>query len=82
MPREREPTFDPEYIRDLSEKVYRVLLEKDCEGNIARMIEKDEDNGEKLRNRAGFYDRLTRAYLQILGYTPACPPQACASGDK
>lgn len=70
MPREKQHTFDPAYIRDLSERVYRMLLEKDCEGNVARMIAKDEDNGEMLRNRAAFYDRLTRCYLDVLGFTP------------
>ena len=70
MPREPKPTFDPSYIRDLSEQVYRVRLEQDCEGNAARMIAKDEDNGEKLRNRAAAYDSLTRAYLKVLGIEP------------
>lgn len=65
-----KPTFDPEYIRDLSEKVYRLLLEADCEGNVARMIARDEDDGKKLRNRAGYYDRLTRTYLKVLGFEP------------
>ncbi len=68
--RERKPTFDPAYIRDLSEKVYRLRLEQDCPGNIERMIAKDEDNGEKLRNRAAAYDPLTRAYLKVLGFEP------------
>jgi len=80
MPRESKPTFDPAYIRDLSEKVYRLLLENDCAGNVTRMIEKDEDNGEMLRNRAGFYDRLTRTYLKVLGFEPQLPtPQESAS---
>lgn len=68
--KERKPTFDPEYIRDISEKVYRVRLEQDCHGNVERMIAKDEDGGEKLRNRAGAYDPLTRAYLKVLGFEP------------
>lgn len=70
--REPKPTFDPEYIRDLSERVYRDMLEQDCPGNVERMITKDEDDGRKLRNRAGYYDRLTRAYLKALGFSP--PP--------
>lgn len=73
MPREPKPTFDPEYIRDLSEEAYRLRLEQDCAGNVERMIEKDEDQGEKLRNRAGAYDPLTRAYLKVLGFSPAVP---------
>jgi hypothetical protein len=73
MPREPKPTFDPEYIRDLSEKVYRIRLEQDCAGNVARMLAKDSekdpnDNGKKLRNRAGQYDPLTRVYLEVLGF--------------
>jgi hypothetical protein len=34
------------------------------------MIAKDEDGGQKLRNRAGQYDPLTRAYLDVLGFKP------------
>ena len=67
MPREPKPTFDPTYIRDISEKAYRIRLEQDCAGNVDRMIERDEDNGEMLRNRAAAYDPLTRAYLKALG---------------
>lgn len=70
MSKEPKPTFDPTYIRDLSEQAYRIRLEQDCHGNVERMIEKDEDNGEKLRNRAGSYDPLTRAYLKVLGFEP------------
>jgi hypothetical protein len=71
--REPKPTFDPEYIRDLSERVYRIRLEQDCAGNVARMLAKDaekdpEDGGKKLRNRAGQYDPLTRVYLDVLGF--------------
>lgn len=69
--REPKPTFAPEYIRDISEKVYRLRLEQDCAGNVERMIAKDEDAGQKLRNRAAAYDPLTRAYLKVLGFEPA-----------
>lgn len=65
MAQKREPEFDPEMVRDLSEKVYRDLMERDNgEGTVARMIEKDGDNGEKMRARSSSYDRLTRAYLR------------------
>lgn len=74
MPREPKPTFDPEQIRDLSEKVYRLRLEQECAGNVERMITKDEDSGKKLRNRAGSYDPLTRAYLEALGFEPPHMP--------
>lgn len=75
MSREPKPTFDPKYIRDLSEQVYRIRLEQDCEGNVDRMLAKDAekdplDGGKKLRNRAGQYDSLTRAYLDVLGFKP------------
>lgn len=73
MSKERAPTFDPEYIRDLSEKVYRERLEDTTGGGpgaVARMIEKDKDTGQKLRNRAGQYDSLTRSYLEALGVKP------------
>lgn len=81
LTKERKPTFDAEHIRDLSEKVYRSLLEADCDGNVERMIAKDEDEGQKLRNRAGFYDRLTRTYLKVLGIEPDCS-QSAQQGEK
>lgn len=68
--REHKPTFDPEYIRDISVIAYRMRLEEACPGNVERMIEKDEDRGEMLRNRAGQYDPLTRVYLKVLGFEP------------
>jgi hypothetical protein len=71
MAREPKPTFDPEYIRDISEKVYRLNLERDCDGNVTRMIEKDKDEGQKLRNRAAAYDSVTRLYLKVLGFEPS-----------
>lgn len=43
---------------------------KDRAGNVDRMIAKDEDGGKKLRGRAGQYDPLTRAYLEVLGFKP------------
>ena len=68
---ERKPTFDAEYIRDISERVYRANLTRDSgEGAPERAIKKDRDNGEKLRNRAGAYDKLTRTYLKVLGFKP------------
>lgn len=71
MTREPKPTFDPAYIRDISEQTYRLRLEQDCAGNVDRMIAKDEDQGQKLRNRAGSLDPLTRAYLKVLGFEPS-----------
>lgn len=69
--REPKQSFDAEYIRDLSEQVYRLTLVRDNgEGSPERMIARDEDNGEKLRSRAGAYDPLTRVYLKVLGFEP------------
>lgn len=63
-------SWNPEFIRDLSEKVYRARLEDDCRGNTDRMLEKDADGGKKLRGRANFYDSLSRIYLELLGFKP------------
>jgi hypothetical protein len=73
MSKEQKPTWDAEYIRDISEKVYRLKLEDGSGGGtgaVQRMLEKDNDGGVKLRNRAGFYDQVTRAYLKVLGFEP------------
>ena len=66
--------MSPDDIRNISEKVYRIRLDQDTPhksdanpGNVARMIVKDGDSGEKLRNRAGQYDALTRIYVDVLG---------------
>lgn len=56
-----------EQIRDISEKVYKIRLVQDSgAGAVERMIADDKDGGKKLRGRAGAYDSLTRAYLQVL----------------
>lgn len=53
--------FDDVAIRNLSEMVYRLRLE----GNDAKtMVEKDGDNGEKLRSRSSSYDSLSRDYMR------------------
>ena len=62
--------YSPEYVRDISEKVYRIRLAADHHDNVERMIAKDGDNGEKLRSRASSYDALTRAYLKVLEVEP------------
>lgn len=66
----------PEQVRDISEAVYRLRLEDDCKGSVARMLAKDaekdpNDNGKKLRNRAASYDALTRTYLKVLSAQPS-----------
>ena len=68
MAKERKPTFDPDHIRNISEVVYRLELGDD---DTTRMLEKDNDGGQKLRNRAAAYDSLTRSYLKALGFEPA-----------
>jgi hypothetical protein len=57
-----------EEVRNISEKVYRARLGDD---DVRRMIENDDDGGAKLRARAGFYDPLTRVYVEVL--TAATP---------
>ena len=66
----KKPAFDPEYILDISEAVYRLELERECPTNTERMLAKDNDGGKKLRNRAKFYNSLTRNYLNALGIEP------------
>lgn len=60
--------FDNELVRNVSEAVYRDLLERENppEGAVARMLEKDGDGGVKLRERAACFDRHTRAYFRAL----------------
>lgn len=65
--REKKPSFSPDYIRDLSEKVYRSRL---GEAEAASMTKKDKDTGQKLRARAGSYDPLTRCFLEAIGIEP------------
>lgn len=60
--------IDAEYVRDISVLVFKMRLEAPSgggKGAVARMIEADKDNGEKLRSRAACYDALTRCYLEI-----------------
>lgn len=77
-----KPTHSPEYIRSLSERLYRILLAEDDGGNDSahrakaadRMIAKDNEkgkDGQKLfSNRAGAYDRIVRHMLDILEIKP------------
>lgn len=54
-------TFPPKYVRDVSEKVYRMRLgEKDAEAMIA------EKGATYFRNAAGSLDTITRCYLDVL----------------
>lgn len=75
MTKEKKPTYSPEFIRSISEKVYRVALAQSAggtdqewrAGEADRMIAKDKDGGIKFSGRAGQYDTLTRNYLEVLG---------------
>lgn len=66
-------TYTPEQIRDISLKVYRLNLDHPSgggKGAADRMVADDKDDGEKQRNRAAAYDKLTRLYLAVLGLDP------------
>lgn len=63
-PPRRPADFDPEFVRDVSEAVYRQRV---GEEDIVRMIEKHD--AAFVRRNAGSYDTLTRAYLRTLRVT-------------
>jgi hypothetical protein len=63
MTKPRVPEFDAGYVRDISEAVYRNDLGP---ADVASMIDKDGDAGQKLRARAACYDTFTRTYLRVL----------------
>ena len=65
----RPPTWSLEFVRRISETVYRDRLNHWTGGGpgaVERMLEKDGDDGAKLRERAEAYNELTRAYLRAL----------------
>lgn len=73
--RDAELAVERERIRDISVAVYTMRLNHDHPENVDRMLKKDALEGEtfpgqKLRNRAGAYDALTRCYLKALA--PQC----------
>jgi len=59
-----------EQIDDITEVVYRIRLEQDCQTNVKRMIEKDKDGGAKLRGRSRSYRRTVEAVLEAAGVIP------------
>ena len=61
--KKREPEFDNEVVRDISEAVYRDRLGAE---DVLRMIAKDGDTGQKLRDRSSSYDSLTRSYTRAI----------------
>jgi hypothetical protein len=62
-------SFDPELVRDISERVYRLELGDD---DARLMVEKD--GAEKLRRRAKQYDHLTRSYLKAIEEARSASP--------
>lgn len=73
------PTWNPEFIRDLSEKIYRKKLDSECGEGTAKMTDDDIAAGKigpdgkpkmSIRNRAAIYDKLSRLYLEELGFKP------------
>lgn len=61
-PPPRAMTYDDAMIARLCERVYRARLEGDAE----KMIEKDGDDGHKLRLRALAYAPVVRATLDAM----------------
>ena len=58
----RVQEFDPEYVRDISEAVYRERLGSD---DLAKLLA-EKDGEKRLRSRATAYDSLTRSYLRAI----------------
>lgn len=78
----KAPTWNSEFIRDISEKIYRRKLDAECGEGTAKMTDDDiaagrpGPNGKQripIRSRAEVYDRLTRLYLDELGFKPPVP---------
>lgn len=80
--KEPKKVHSPEYIRSISEKVYRAELARSAggsdqawkNGEADRMIAKYNADGEdgqaRFSRNAGQYDHLTRAYLEALEIEP------------
>jgi hypothetical protein len=58
------PKHTADEIRDISVHVYKKFLGSD---DTRRMLEKDADDGVKLRSRAGMYDHIVKATLEAIG---------------
>ena len=70
---EKEPVHSLEFIRDVSEQVYRIRLNEPSGGGngaVERMIAQDKDQGQKLRGRAAIYDPIIRVALDVLKIKP------------
>ena len=59
----KAPRHDPELVARLSERVYRARL---GQKGAASMIEKDRDDGAKLRRRATIYAPLVSDVLDAI----------------
>jgi hypothetical protein len=60
----RTSEFHVDAVRRVSEIVYRDRLGP---GEAEKMVAKDGDNGQQLRERAAAYDSLTRSYMRAMG---------------
>lgn len=64
----KTPTWNPEFIRDLSERIYRKKLDSECGKGTS---DRPRKPGEmSIRDRAGSFDKLSRLYLDELGFKP------------
>ncbi|WP_160119914.1 hypothetical protein [Rhodovarius lipocyclicus] len=59
----RPPGYDPAVIGPLTVEVYKKRLGP---YDTARMLEKDDDGGEKLARRAKAYEPIVKATLDAL----------------
>lgn len=75
----KTPTWNPEFIRDLSEKIYRKKLDSECGEGTSKLTDDDIAAGRlgldgkpkiSIRNRAAMFDKLSRLYLEELGFKP------------
>jgi len=75
----KKPVHTPEFVRDISEAVYRKKLDSECGENTAKMTDDaiaagvmgpDGKPRMPIRARAGAYDKITRVYLEVLGIKP------------
>lgn len=70
------PSYSRGFVRDLSERMYRLMLDRSCGKGTAKMTDDDIANGimghdgkpkMSIRARAGAYDKITRMYLEVMG---------------
>jgi hypothetical protein len=68
--------YTAEYVRDISEQVYRRKLDSECGEGTAKRVDDDIASGVNgpdgrpivsIRNRAAAFNKLTRIYLEVLG---------------